>query len=133
MTELTGGSDVGTSETIAKQETGSGLNSKHETLNSKPGAWRGVRNITPVLNTTRLWNGISAASLMRRSIALALDYSHKRSAFGALLSEKPLHVDTLAGLQAEAEGAFHLAFLVAELTGRAETNEIDEEQSLLLK
>src|SRR5258705_6873003 len=33
MTELTGGSDVGTSETIAKQETGS-------SFNSKPGAWR---------------------------------------------------------------------------------------------
>jgi alkylation response protein AidB-like acyl-CoA dehydrogenase len=216
MTELTGGSDVGNTETIAKQETGSGRNSKQEDLNSKSGTWRlygrkwftsaatsqialtlarpegnpaggrglalfylemrddegrllnisidrlkdklgtrkvptaeltldgtpaqlvlgptdGVRNITPVLNITRLWNGISSVSLMRRSIALALDYSRKRSAFGALLSEKPLHVDTLAGLQAETEGAFHLAFMVAELTGRAETNEIDEEQSLLLR
>jgi acyl-CoA dehydrogenase len=106
------------------------------TLNGTPaqlvlGTTDGVRNITPVLNTTRLWNGISAVSLMRRSIALALDYSHKRSAFGSFLSEKPLHVDTLAGLQAETESAFHLAFLIAELTGRAETNEIDEEQSLL--
>jgi hypothetical protein len=42
-------------------------------------------------------------------------------------------MDTLAGLQAEAEAAFHLAFMVAELTGRAETAEIDEEQSLLLR
>ena len=32
-----------------------------------------------------------------------------------------------------AEAAFHLAFLVTELTGRTETNEIDEEQSLLLR
>jgi acyl-CoA dehydrogenase len=97
------------------------------------GTTDGVRNIAPLLNITRLWNGISAVSLMRRSIALALDYAHKRSAFGGLLSEKPLHVDTLAGLQAETEAAFHLAFLVAELTGRAETQEIDEEQSLLLR
>jgi acyl-CoA dehydrogenase len=97
------------------------------------GTTDGVRNITPVLNITRLWNGISAVSLMRRSIALALDYAQKREAFGALLSEKPLHLDTLAGLQAETEGAFHLAFLVAELTGRAETKEIDEEQTLLLR
>jgi acyl-CoA dehydrogenase len=97
------------------------------------GTTDGVRNITPVLNITRLWNGISAVSLMRRAVALALDYAHKREAFGALLSEKPLHMDTLAGLQAEHEAAFHLAFLVAELTGRAETNEIDEEQSLLLR
>src|SRR5258705_238574 len=97
------------------------------------GTTDGVRNIAPLLNITRLWNGISAVSLMRRSIALALDYSHKRSAFGTTLSEKPLHMDTLAGLQAESEAAFHLAFLVAELTGRAETGEIDEEQTLLLR
>jgi acyl-CoA dehydrogenase len=97
------------------------------------GTTDGVRNITPLLNITRLWNGVSAVSLMRRAVALALDYAQKRMAFGALLSEKPLHFDTLAGLQAETEAAFHLAFLVAELTGRAETGEIDEEQSLLLR
>ncbi len=97
------------------------------------GTTDGVRNITPVLNITRLWNGISAVSLMRRAVALALNYAYRRTAFGALLSEKPLHLDTLAGLQAETEAAFHLAFLVAELTGRAETKEIDEEQTLLLR
>jgi acyl-CoA dehydrogenase len=81
----------------------------------------GVRNIAPLLNITRLWNGISAVALMRRGLALALDYARKRIAFGETLSNKPLHMDTLAGLQAEAEAAFHLAFYVAELTGRAET------------
>ena len=81
----------------------------------------GVRNIAPLLNITRLWNGISAVALMRRGVALAADYARRRTAFGAPLSEKPLHMDTLAGLQAEAEAAFHLAFYVAELTGRAET------------
>jgi acyl-CoA dehydrogenase len=97
------------------------------------GTTDGVKNITPLLNITRLWNGISAVSLMRRSVALALDYAHKRTAFGAPLSEKPLHMDTLAGMQAETEGAFQLAFLVAELTGYAETNELSEEQTLLLR
>ncbi len=80
----------------------------------------GVRNIAPLLNITRLWNGISAVALMRRGLALAADYARRRTAFGASLSEKPLHIDTLAGLQAEFEAAFHLAFYVAELTGRAE-------------
>jgi alkylation response protein AidB-like acyl-CoA dehydrogenase len=86
------------------------------------GTTDGVRNITPLLNITRLWNGISAVALMRRGIALAADYARKRTAFGAPLSEKHLHMDTLAGLQAEAKAAFHLAFYVAELTGRAETS-----------
>lgn len=93
----------------------------------------GIKNITPLLNITRLWNGISAAALMRRSVALAVDYSHKRVAFGAPLAEKPLHVDTLEGMQAEAEAAFHFAFFVAELTGRLEANEITEDQKLLLR
>ncbi|MDT5121140.1 MAG: acyl-CoA dehydrogenase [Acidobacteriota bacterium] len=97
------------------------------------GSHDGIRNITPMLNITRLWNGISAVSLMRRGLALALDYARKRVAFGATLSEKPLHLDTLAGLQAEAEAAFHLAFYVAELTGRSETGEISEEETLLLR
>lgn len=97
------------------------------------GTTDGVKNITPLLNITRLWNGISAAALMRRSVALAIDYAKKRVAFGAPLSEKPLHVDTLEGMQAETEAAFHFAFFVAELTGRLETNEISEDQKGLLR
>jgi alkylation response protein AidB-like acyl-CoA dehydrogenase len=93
----------------------------------------GVKNITPLLNITRLWNGISAAALMRRSVALTIDYSRKRVAFGAPLSEKPLHIDTLEGMQAESEAAFHFAFFVAELTGRLESNEISDDELILLR
>lgn len=97
------------------------------------GTTDGIRNIAPMLNVTRLWNGISAVSVMRRALALALDYAHKRVAFGAPLDAKPLHMDTLASLQAEAEAAFHFAFRVAELTGLSEAGEIDEEQAVLLR
>lgn len=97
------------------------------------GTTDGVRNITPLLNVTRLWNGISAASLMRRGLALARDYARKRSAFGAPLIDQPLHVDTLATLEAEFEGAFHLAFFVAELTGRRETGGLSQEDAQLLR
>jgi acyl-CoA dehydrogenase len=93
----------------------------------------GVRHITPMLNITRLWNGLSAAALMRRGLALARDYARRRTAFGSTLSEKPLHADTLAGLQAEAEASLHLAFFVAELTGRDEAGEIEESQARLLR
>jgi acyl-CoA dehydrogenase len=203
MTELTGGSDVGISETVAKQEAGSNtfrlygrkwftsaiasqmaltlarpegnppggrglalfyLETRDEhgrlrniqinrlkdklgtrkvptaelTLDGTPaqlvkGPTDGVRNIAPLLNITRLWNGISAVALMRRGLALSFDYARKRIAFGAPLSEKPLHVDTLATLQAEFEAAFHLAFYVAELTGKSETREISDDEALLLR
>ncbi len=201
MTELTGGSDVGLSETVAKEESGcfrlygrkwftSAVSSQIALTLARPegnppggrglalfyvetrdehgrprnieinrlkdklgtrkvptaeltlagtpaqlvkGTTDGVRNIAPLLNITRLWNGISAVALMRRGVALASDYAHKRVAFGAPLSEKPLHRDTLAGLAAEAEAAFHLAFFVAELTGRSETGEITDDEALLLR
>ncbi|HET9662914.1 MAG TPA: acyl-CoA dehydrogenase family protein [Burkholderiales bacterium] len=97
------------------------------------GTTDGVRNIAPVLNITRIWNTITAVSLMRRGIALARDYARKRVAFGAPLAEKPLHLDTLAQLEAEFEGALHLGFFVAELLGRVEAGRASEEQSALLR
>ena len=97
------------------------------------GTTDGVRNIAPLLNITRLWNGVSAVALMRRGLALADDYARRRIAFGAPLSEKPLHRDTVAGVHAEAEAAFHLAFLVAELTGRSEMGQLDEAEAQLLR
>ena len=108
------------------------------TLNGTParlvqGTTDGVRNITPLLNITRLWNGISSVALMRRGLALAFDYAKKRVAFGAPLSEKPLHMDTLLGLQAETEAAFQLAFFVAELNGKNEAGEISEDDAQLLR
>lgn len=93
----------------------------------------GIRNISPMLNITRTWNAVCAASAMRRGMALARDYSKRRIQFGALLSEKPLHADTLAGMQAETEGAFHLAFRAVELLGREEAGEITESESRLLR
>ena len=60
----------------------------------------GTRNIAPMLNITRTWNAIGAITGMRRGVALARDYARRRVQFGAALSEKPLHVDTLAGMEA---------------------------------
>jgi alkylation response protein AidB-like acyl-CoA dehydrogenase len=93
----------------------------------------GVRNITPLLNVTRLWNTVVAAAMMRRALALAQDYARRRTAFGGLAAAKPLHLDTLAGLEAEAEGAFLLAFRVAELMGRREGGGATDADRLLLR
>ena len=66
----------------------------------------GVHEITPMLNVTRTWNA------RRRDRAACAAGSRWRattpggaSAFGAPLADKPLHVDTLAALEAEFEGA----------------------------
>ena len=93
----------------------------------------GIRNIAPMLNITRTWNAIGALAGMRRGLALARDYARRRVQFGAPLSEKPLHIDTLAGMEAELEGAFHLTFRVIELLGRDEGGELGEAESRLLR
>jgi len=80
----------------------------------------GVRAIAPMLAVTRTWNAVLATSAMRRGLALAGDFARRRSAFGAVLADKPLHADTLAGIEAEYAGAFCLAFRSASLLGRLE-------------
>src|SRR3989338_8278795 len=70
----------------------------------------GIKKISAILNITRLWNACGAISLMRRGIALAENYASKREAFGRLLTESPLHVETLTSIEAEFRGAFSLIF-----------------------
>ena len=93
----------------------------------------GVRAIVPMLQITRTWNSVSAVGFMRRGMALAQDYAQKRWAFGSLLNQKPLHVDTLAGLQAEYAGAFLLTFYLIELLGLDETGRSTPQQRQLLR
>ncbi len=93
----------------------------------------GTRQIAPMLNVTRMWNAVTACALMRRGLALARDYAQKREAFGAPLSEKPLHAATLADLQATFEAAFHFTFRVVELLGRDEAESLGEKGEKLLR
>jgi alkylation response protein AidB-like acyl-CoA dehydrogenase len=93
----------------------------------------GIKNITPMLNITRTWNAVCAVSGMRRGLALAKDYARRRVAFGAPLAEKPLHVDTLAALEAEYQGALLIAFRAVELLGKEECGELNEHEAALLR
>ena len=97
------------------------------------GTENGIKNIAPMLNVTRTWNTICSVSAMRRGLALARSYAKKRIAFGAPLSEKPLHLDTLADLAAETDAAIHLAFLSIEVLGRIEANEARPHDETLLR
>jgi len=80
----------------------------------------GVRSITPMLNITRTWNAMAAAWGMRRAVALARDFATRRHAFGDYLANKPLHLDTLAGIIAEQEAACLMAFRTVDLLGKLE-------------
>ena len=93
----------------------------------------GVRDMASMLNLTRTWNAVCSAASLRRGLALARDYARRRVAFGAPLSEKPLHLETLAALAAEQEAALQLTFHAVALLGREETGELDEAGQAVLR
>lgn len=97
------------------------------------GTTHGTRSIEPMLRVTRTWNSVCAASFLRHGLGLAEDYASKRVAFGAPLAAQPLHRATLDDVDAESAGAFLLAFLLAELLGRDEGNELDAGEAALLR
>ena len=97
------------------------------------GAGDGVRKIATLFNVTRVYNAVAAVAGMRRAIALASDYARRRRAFGKLLIEHPLHVETLADMQLELRAAFLLAFRVVELLGKDESGDATESEARLLR
>ena len=97
------------------------------------GTTHGTRAIEPMLKITRTWNSICAVAFMNHGVALAIDYARRRMAFGAPLAEQPLHLETLAELEAETAGAFFLTFFLIELLGREEAGVLDEDEAILLR
>ncbi len=93
----------------------------------------GIRAIAPMLNVTRYWNAVCSIATMNRGLAFARDYARRRVAFGGPLSERPLHIDTLAGQCAEFEAAFHLTMFTAELLGLDESGQGSEDDARLLR
>jgi putative acyl-CoA dehydrogenase len=93
----------------------------------------GVRNITTLVNITRIHNVIGAISGMRRGLALARDYAQRREAFGKFLIDQPLHVETLADLAIEFQAGFQLAFRALDLLGKEECGEASSDESAVLR
>ena len=88
----------------------------------------GTRTLGPMVRIARTWNAVLAVGLMRRGLALARDFGQEREAFGTPIMEKPLHYDTMASLQAQFEGAFHLTFRLVELLGKHETGALSDQE-----
>ncbi|MGH7603955.1 MAG: acyl-CoA dehydrogenase family protein [Gemmatimonadaceae bacterium] len=97
------------------------------------GAGDGVRKIATLFNVTRVYNAVAAVAGMRRAIVLASDYARRRRAFGKLLIEHPLHLETLASMHLEHRACFLLAFRVVELLGKEECGEANDAELKLLR
>nr|XP_046206877.1 acyl-CoA dehydrogenase family member 11-like [Oncorhynchus gorbuscha]XP_046206878.1 acyl-CoA dehydrogenase family member 11-like [Oncorhynchus gorbuscha]XP_046206879.1 acyl-CoA dehydrogenase family member 11-like [Oncorhynchus gorbuscha]XP_046206880.1 acyl-CoA dehydrogenase family member 11-like [Oncorhynchus gorbuscha] len=94
---------------------------------------RGVACIANMLTVTRIHNSVSAVAGMRRVLQLARDYATRRSTFGKLLRDHPLHMQTLARMEVETRGAFLLVMEVCRLIGREETGHASQLETHLLR
>ena len=108
------------------------------TLDGTPGVLvgavgEGVKKVASLLNITRLYNSTCSLGTIARALHLAKDYAKRRVAFGAALAEQPLHLQTLADLQAEFEGSFVLAFHLIHLLGKEETGSASADEGAILR
>ncbi len=89
---------------------------------------RGVATIIEMVAATRLDCVLGSAALMRRAVAEASWHVAGRSAFGGLLSDKPLMQNVIADLAVESEAATALAIRLAAAVDRG-----DDEHEVALR
>lgn len=83
---------------------------------------QGVKNISPVLNITRLWSAIASVGGLRKCLAMATAYAKVRPIHGGrtLLQDAPLHVSQLASISLLYRALTHLTFGAIRLLGKSE-------------
>ncbi|BFZ58731.1 hypothetical protein PYCC9005_005796 [Savitreella phatthalungensis] len=81
---------------------------------------RGVKAISTVLNTTRLWTGAGGVSGLAHGLTVARAYARVRKVRGRLLADNPQHLAWLAEEVVKYQAAAHLAFYGCALMGVAE-------------
>jgi putative acyl-CoA dehydrogenase len=88
------------------------------------GEGRGIPQILEMGTMTRLDCALGTSGLMRQALALALNHTSQRKAFGKLLIDQPLMRNVLADLALESEAATALAMRLARAFDRpAEAHE----------
>lgn len=81
---------------------------------------QGVKEISTVLNITRMHNIISAVGAWGRGLAISRAFARVRTSSGKLLCDIPAHVRGLAQEHVKYWAHMHLAYFTAALLGRSE-------------
>lgn len=84
----------------------------------------GTKEISPVLNVTRLYNAIGSVGGLGRALAVSRAFARVRRALGGrLLTDVPAHVKGMAHHHVEYRGHNMMSFFVAYLLGITEQDE----------
>lgn len=107
-----------------KDKLGNKANASSEVEFEGAQAWlvgeegRGIPQILEMGTMTRLDCALGTSGLMRQALALALNHTSQRKAFGKLLIDQPLMRNVLADLALESEAATALAMRLARAFDR---------------
>lgn len=88
---------------------------------------RGFRQMTEMVNTSRLSNAMRAVSLMRRSIKEATEYIKDRVVFGRRLIDQPLMRRQIIPLQLDAEAGLGIIFYLGDQLQKADEGDKNSE------
>lgn len=83
--------------------------------------YRGVKNISPILNITRVYCGMGCTAAMQRFVLGAKEYARRREVFGNLLKDQPLHLATLANMELQYRATSQFTFFCVAMLGRIES------------
>lgn len=100
-------------------------------LIGEPG--QGIKNVSTLLNITRLYNTICSLGYLTRALDWMDLYSTKRQAFGRPLFEHPLHQQTFLPLHALKWGLADFTFSVIHWWGEDECSQLSKENQTLLR
>lgn len=89
----------------------------------------GVREISAILNITRIHNAISALGFWGRALAISRSYAKVRKVGGTLLQDNPTHVTTMARNTVDYAAHMHLGFFVVALLDAVERPESSQSKA----
>ncbi|KAJ3570101.1 hypothetical protein NP233_g4628 [Leucocoprinus birnbaumii] len=91
---------------------------------------KGVKNIAPVLNITRVWSSTASLGNLRKCLAMAASYATVRriQSGKTLLRDAPIHVAQLAEINLLYRALTHFVFGVITLLGKAECGKGTKEE-----
>ncbi len=94
---------------------------------------QGFKQMTEMLNLSRLYNAVASAGVLTRAILEARRWCAERVTFGRAIETHPMVADQLAALEAERLGAMAMVFEAARLLDRSDAGEATEAERSLLR
>lgn len=88
---------------------------------------QGVKNISKMLLVTRIYNSSSAVGAMRKVVALARDYSSRRTIGKTRLADMPLQQRVLAHLEVTHRANLIFFLSMATLLSKHQTGSITQD------